>query len=339
MTLLFLDSFDHYDTGDITKKWNSVLGCAIGGGYGRNGTAGIFLWGAGNTYITKTLLSSYTTLITGFAIQFTTALTNAVFLQLRDAGTVQVDLRLNADGTMSIRRNGTVLGTSTESVLLDRWYFVEFKVLINNGAGTIDLRVNEISWISEVAQDTQVTANNTANEIVLFHPNVGTQFYIDDLHVMDDSGAVNNDFIGDYRVEALLPNGAGNAAQWDRFPDTGEANYEDVDETPSDDDATYCYQNAAGLPQLDTHLMENLVTTAGLVAGVQTLLDARKDDAGSVTIQPVFRQGAADYVQSSVNLGDNYRYEREIVESDPDTAAAWTVAGINSVEFGYRRSA
>ncbi|KKN66974.1 hypothetical protein LCGC14_0466540 [marine sediment metagenome] len=340
MTLLFMDSFDHYDIGDILKKWTSGYGITISAGNGRNGTDALFLGGSGGREVLKTLSSSHTTLIVGFAVKFA-AFTpfSSTFFYLIDMATEQVSLDINADGTISVKRGGAVLATSSESFQIDAWYFLEFKVLINNGAGTIDLRVNEISWISEVAQDTQQTANNSVNVIKFRGGTSVVSSYIDDLYVMNNSGAVNNDFIGDYRVEALLPNGAGNAAQWDRFPDTGEVNYEDVDENPADDDTTYTHQDGAGLPQLDTHLMDNLVTTAGLVAGVQTLLDARKDDAGAVTCQPVFRQGGADHVQSNFNLGDNYLYHQEIVESDPDTAAPWTIAGINSVEFGYRRSA
>ncbi|KKN52729.1 hypothetical protein LCGC14_0609660 [marine sediment metagenome] len=339
MTLLFIDSFDHYDTDDLPKKYNSVTGgTAISAGNGRYGTDGLYiLGGGGEQSIQKNLPGSYTTLIIGFAFKYVGA-SNGRLIRFLDGGTSQVSVRQNNDKTFSVLRDGTTLATSTESFFMDQWYHLEFKALISNTVGTIDLLIDGISWISETGLDTQQSGSNTVNIIRVLTENNYQNLLIDDLYVLNTSGTVNNDFIGDYRVEALFPNGAGNAAEWDRYPDGGEANYENVDENPSDEDTTYNHQDAAGLPQQDTHVMDDLTTSAGVVAGIQTMLDTRKDDAGVVTINPVLRQSGTDYDKTSINLNDSYNLKLEVVEEDP-SGGSWTIAGVNSVELGYRRSA
>ena len=41
MALLFMDSFDHYATADITEKWTASTGTFAIGAYGRNSTNGL----------------------------------------------------------------------------------------------------------------------------------------------------------------------------------------------------------------------------------------------------------------------------------------------------------
>jgi hypothetical protein len=64
----------------------------------------------------------------------------------------------------------------------------------------------------------------------------------------------------------------------------------------------------------------------------------RKDDAGSADLYSVIRTGGTDYVGSGISLPNTYTFHTDILETNPDTAVAWTVADINNIEGGYRRT-
>ena len=116
MALRFVDGFDHYVTADITKKWNSNNSGVISSTAGRRG-GGSLRWVSGNSNnaVVKTL-DAQATWILGVALSVSSVPSlTSTFLRLLDAGTVQCDLRINVDGTLSVTRNGTALtnGTST----------------------------------------------------------------------------------------------------------------------------------------------------------------------------------------------------------------------------------
>src|SRR5271166_4055020 len=116
MSLRGFDGLNSYATAQINQKWNGSLNAAIVPSVGRFGGNALRLndiLTGGN--ITKTWDSQGVWAV-GFAINcpgFPAASTPIV--QFLDAGNVQVDVRVNADGTLSMTRNGTLLagGTST----------------------------------------------------------------------------------------------------------------------------------------------------------------------------------------------------------------------------------
>ena len=158
MALLFIDGFDHYATADITKKWTTIgAGSPVINASAGRRSGGALLSPSVTTNtanITKTLAASYATLIVGFAFKVT-AMSGRTVLRLFDGGTEHVNLRLNADGTLSVRRATTVLTTSANSISTDTWYFLEFKATIHDTTGAYDLRVNGVSWTSGSNVDTR----------------------------------------------------------------------------------------------------------------------------------------------------------------------------------------
>ena len=70
----------------------------------------------------------------------------------------------------------------------------------------------------------------------------------DDWYVCDNSGPVNNNFLGDVQVGLLLPNAAGDAAGW--TGSGGGAHYGYVDENPLDSDASYVETDQSGAEEL-----------------------------------------------------------------------------------------
>jgi hypothetical protein len=329
--LEFLEGFDHYTNGTSPPqagKWD--LGATpanhVAGRFG--GLAARMI--NANLSLRTGQLTNQATRVIGFAVRWLTSYgTNTnPFVRFDDGTTVQVDLRLTAGRNIEVTRNGTVLGTSSNSILLDTWYYLQFKVTIDN-SGSFEVRINDVNWVSASGVDTQNTANAYSNGV--FFSNTGYDYYVDDLYILNSTGSVNNDFLGECRIHTVMPNGDG--ATTDFTPNAGITNYTQVDEIPPDGDTTYVSSSTPG--DIDQYDFAD-ITTTGSIAGVQVVIDARKDDAGARQIAESCRSGGVDYTGANTFTlsSDYFMGYRQIRELDPNTAAPWSVSGVNSAQFG-----
>lgn len=268
----------------------------------------------------------------GIAVYITSHIA-AILLRLLDAGTAQVELRVQADGTLRVTRNGTTVtnGTSTYTIPTSTWVYIEWKVTIADSisADTCKVRVNGTDVITvATSQDLKNTANASANSVVIGGTGGHTACYYDDFYVCNQSGTTNNDFLGDVKVRTIYPSGAGNSTDW--TPSAG-SNYQCVDESPANGDTDYVSETTAG--DHDTYALDD-ITITGSILGIQTNLYAKKDDAGTKELAAVVRSGTTDYDGATVSVNGSYTVHTEIRETDPDTTAAWTQSGINAMECG-----
>lgn len=352
MALRFADSFDHYQQADITMKWTAAG--AIGGtgvqvvtGGRYNNCLKLIHATSANAALSKTL-DAQATWIVGFAFQWTLegapSSSAQGFVRFVDVSTVQVRLDLNADGTISVvNGDGTTLATSTSALSETTWYYVEFKATIGN-SGTYQVKVNEVDWIVSATGDTQNSSNSTANVIRLYGEYMGGvgYHYYDDVYICDSSGTTNNDFLGDVRVEAIFAD-ADSATNADWTCSAGSDHYALVDESATDfpdDDTTYVSDDTAG--HKDTYGFPPLSYSDADILGVQLNVCARKDDAGARSICGVVRSGGSDTDGDTISLGNSYTYIvgtdncLPIWETDPATAVAWTLSGVEDAEFGVK---
>ncbi|MES4793250.1 MAG: hypothetical protein C4321_09995, partial [Chloroflexota bacterium] len=299
------------------------------GNFGRYGTQGITATGS-NQAVTKNLSGNYPVLIVGAAVRRTSDYNNnRVLIALRDNGTTQVDLWLSSSNRLYVTRNGTLLGSvSNFSVPLNSWVYLELKAKIDPTTGYIIVRANGVEVINLTNQNTRATANSFANQLLLqLSTGYGTDIWYDDVYVCDDSGTVNNNFLGDVRIRTVYPNAAGSATQW--TPIGASANYQAVSEAQANDDTDYVASATAG--QVDLYQFAAL--PAGQVFAVQSILTARKDDAGSRTIREKVRQGTTTYDGPTVPLGDSYQQFRNIRNTAPD-GSTWSESIFNALEWG-----
>lgn len=340
MTLLFCDGFDHYAEGDTLKKWTYYYDATtiLGSEYARFNGQGILLNNSNsNNAHFKDLGDNYTTLIFGGALKLIQTPTGVYptgdeyLFRFSDTGTTQVGICMDAE--LKIRAyNGDeeLLGTSSNAVPLNNWFYIEFKVTFNATSGSVEVRVNGTTYLTLTSKDTISTANAYANRIYVGANYHDADVYWDDIYVCDTSGSYNNDFLGDITIETLHPSGAGNSSQL--TPSAG-SNYENVDDaTDIDDDTTYNEGSTVGYK--DTYAMDDMTGT-GTIKAVAFNLCARKTDAGSKGIQQIARVNSTDYdIGSAEGLFDNYKIYQGIAEVNPDDSAAWEAADVNGMEAG-----
>jgi len=280
-------------------------------------------------------LGNQGTWIVGFAFKHDVLTSISAFdiLQIFDGITAQVSLNFDPLSQMfSITRgNGTVLGTGSTVIPNDSWFYVEMKVVIDSSVGTIDLNINEISDISVTGLNTKNSSNSYANFITFPHPNgYFIKYWLDDIYVLDGTGSVNNDLLGDMKVEMLRTSGEGAYTSWSsnngnipRWKAVQVLDTNFVSTTTNGNKGTF---NFSPLQKLNSGF-----------AAVAVNVFARNSSPSTHTVDVVLKSGATEILSTDQTIDQiTYRRVQLIQETDPDTTATWTSEGINAVDCGIK---
>ncbi len=363
MAGIFYDGFDHYATADIETKWTqrvisagvSTTGPFINGSGRRSGSA-LRMATTNYGYLESVRITPSAPVPSGATCIFGTAYRHvAAFsvnangttednvvsnfpncvLSLRKSGVTHVWVRVNINGTLSVLQGTGVLGTSSVALTQNVYQYLEVKVVIHASAGTVDIRLNGVSILALTGQVTQAGGSSTWDEIKLGACGGGlTTVDYDDLYLLDGSGSVNHDFLGDVRVDATYPNAAGNSAQFTRS--TGSDQWATIDETAPNGDTDYNETGTA--TNRDTLNFPTAPVAGATIYAVQALASAKKTDAGGAGLKLVTRISSTDYDGTEGGLGTAYNYVRQIWDVKPSDSAAWTDGAFNAAEFGYVKS-
>lgn len=337
MAILFMDGFDHYDDAEIGQKWTSSSNATISAN-GRNSSNSMYLDASGSngSCFKSVSPTSTTTGGVGFAFYTTSLFSSATggphpIVGVWESGTNHIGLMLNTSGYLTLYRNTTTLSQTTSAALTpNTFYYIEFKWTISDSVGTAEVKFNGTTVMNATGLDTRNGGTGVWNSIGFYNGsnNTSLNVYLDDVVIWDTSGSSNNDFLGPIRVVTILPDGAGNSSD---FTPSAGLNYQNVDETSTDGDTTYNSETTPG--DHDTYTF-GAVGVTGTVRGVQTNLMVRSDGAGAETIRPKIRIGTTDYNGTTVGISTSYTDSREVFQTSPATATAWTVTEIDGAEFG-----
>lgn len=159
-----------------------------------------------------------------------------------------------------------------------------------------------------------------------------------DLYVLDNAGAQNNDFLGDCRVELRVPSADGAMQQFATVVPATAGHFAKVAEIPYDGDTSYVEDATVGA--VDTYGHAALAAASGVVRGVQFSTVAKRSDAGPKTIAGCVRQGGVNYFGAAKTPSTVYTVEdnRDILELNPATGLPFTIAEVNAAEFGFQVS-
>lgn len=343
--IIFLDSFDHYARADMGFKWTHASGSnlTIGSGSGRFGNGASYFDDGSN--FSWVVLPEDDTWTVGFALK-PVQLNTTTFMLFRElaANVTHVDLGVDGANRIKACRNGTTLGTGTTVMNTAVWYYIEIQFTVHDSAGTVEVRVNGVPEITLTGQDTRNGGTGIIDQLYCRGiGGIGTGlWHLDDLYVLDSvdsgvSGKPNNDFLGDIRVEATLPNGNGNSSQLDGSDGNSTDNYLLVDEAAQDGNTTYVESTSPG--DKDTYAFGDLsAVVAGSIYGVQILPFSRKTEAGTRTICTVARHSGTEEDGDDHGLSTSYQYFRSIREEKPG-GGGWALSEFNNAEFGVKVTA
>lgn len=341
MTLKWIEGFetlsppslgsDMVDT-DLADKYivSSISGTRLTPG--RDGVASqSWCWAVytTNSYIETKALADHASWVVGLAIRFT-SFTQHNFLECYDGATLQLAVRSNTDGTLSVLRGTTVLGTTTAQMSSGTWYYVEFKFTINNTTGSFALRwaATVPAQLSQSSIDTQEGSNANVDR---FRFKLYDE-YLDDIYILTQEGAVNDvlafDASGLY-VEGLDLTADGTYTDWTSSLGTSWQALANQTYTTQDDNYV-----RSDTPNDVVSLVQSNPSVTISHVGMQMNIRCRNlntNDQHQLT--PMYRYSAADtYLTSQTATIDWASNVHEVVTGVVEAGTAL----INDAEVGAR---
>jgi hypothetical protein len=277
-----------------------------------------------------------------FKMTYASATLQSIFTLLTGTSQ-QLGLVVNGtNGIITARRATTVLGSaSTTGLYLNQWNNLECYYVIDDAVGAVTVKVNGKVIIELTNQDTRnVTGDLTSFRIGYGGTssyNAAFGFY-DDIFLNDTTGAVDNTWLGDRRIQVLVPSGPGSKTELTRS-DTGVANWTLVDDIPHDGDTTYVYGTSADLEDfyeltdLPEYIRSSTIHAVTPVAYAKTdVLDGTGKARLGVYTDTTEYWGSVDHELTQVYA--EYRGNR--LTQNPATSAAWQALDIDGLEVGFQ---
>lgn len=319
MSLLYIDGFEHRSH---LGRYNG----AAGPGFTSPGRFGGYYMTNSTGTLTRYVTAS-TKLLVGLGIRMSN--TEVICKLLGDSGTTEhVRLQRTAAGAIQLIIAGSVVATSpVNSLLPSVWNYLEVSATVSDTVGVVVVRVNNVQVLSFTGDTRNGGTNLTLDAVDL--PASFIDF--DDWYIANDLGTLNNAFLGDVQVQTLIPTGDGASSALVGSDGDSLSNYLNVDEAPA---SATDYNGSATVGAKDTYQMADLVAATSAVLGVQHDMYAYKSDAGAGTARPVVRSAGVDYPGTTVGLPTSHAYYQDLRETDPATAALWTVAAVNALQAG-----
>lgn len=320
MSVLFMDSFDHYATDDILGKHyaSNVSQVSIDMANARTGRAGLLVSGAstaqegppepGKGLVTRPrsifwgddqYLGAGSTVIC-VAIKATNApASKRVAIKTwaeAQPNDWQAELRITPSSNFEVWTKQFPRGDFTASPVVTifdgNWHYLEWAV---RGNSTLDIQLwyDGTKIIDSGTEPFPVTpSEGTYFQLLDFSGNAASWY--DDL-VLVERG--DNPLNGQPRVHVIKPNGAGASNAWTATPGAG-SDYEEIDETEPDFDATYLQSSASDQQHLseyeDLDLDDPTILAAQQVdmiaytgSGEDVIRFLRRDSGGPTTVGPV----------------------------------------------------
>ena len=257
-----------------------------------------------------------------------------LYIRATLAGLEQVSVRFAPTSQkIEVWRGSNKLGESASTYPVGVWFFCQIRYVVTTTLGSVEVWINGKSVLA-VTGNTANTGSPNWDGWLLYY--VGTPICrVDNIVVYSTTGDSPTSRTPETRIWDTLPTGAGATTQWS--PSAG-ANWQCVDEQPSNGDSDYVLAASSGLT--DTYSTPAAAEAGSIIYAVAIHATMRKDDAGTNEVDGVIRSGGNNYAHGSpAGVNSSYGRHRWIWHSDPATGVSWTVAAANSAQPGVRRTA
>lgn len=334
MALLFMDGFD---AGDFRLKWDQISSA------GSLTTTTNTRFSAGRAFdapnniagqaLLKKLFTPSSKTIMGMAFKTTVGndSSSCIFLYGDSGVTNHLSIRLMTSGRIGLYRGASQLAISSASLwLVDNWHYIEASAIISDTVGACEIKLDGTSIINFTGDTKNGGTNTTLDAVEYWYYASSCNVKFDDVYILDGTGpAPLNDFLGDVKIQTIVPTGAGSQTQ---LAPTGSANnWDTVNELPY---STTDYNSSSTPGQQDSYALSDLLANTASVHGIQTNIVAHKSDAGTGNIRSTVRSGGTTFTDPTATLSTGPKTFSAIRATDPATATDWTVSGVNNLEAG-----
>ncbi len=359
MALQFIDGFDHYfltnDDGfqggaaATGQKWDGNFfngEMYPGTDKGRFGGSALRIRSsAGSASISKNIITPRDEFIVGFAykpesvsvytteIAFTMSSGNKTTLKLRPStGMVVVDTQFTANAVSS------AAGVITTNV----WHYIEFRIKEHSTLGEVEVKVNEVTVATLTGINTGADGGLMTLLTIASTNNLQID-HIDDLYLLDRTGADNNNFLGGCRIDTLHTVGNGGTNDFTLFEDGEQPEYDILSNfsavrneglTTIGRDHNYVESGIVGASE---DYNNNTFTQLGNIFGVQVVNNSRSTSTGELTYKDemVIAGTAYDNGSPVIAVNGDYHMSTFIRDTDPSDDASWTTEKVNAVGSGF----
>ncbi len=258
-------------------------------------------------------------------------------LQWRAGATVLGSLRINSSTKKLELYTGasTLVATGTTAIAIDTWYLIELRIKIADAGGVVEAKLDG-TVEPTFTGDTKPGADTTFDNLIFTAMGASITLFLDDLAFNDTAGGVDDGYCGDGHVVMLTPNANGDSSQLVGSDADSTDNYLLVDEVPKDDDTTYV--ESATATQYDLYNLSAYTLQTG-EAVLRLFVEARVKEttAAGDSINLGVKSGVTESWSGNLPVTTAYaRYVGADLKTDPDTAAAWTQAGLNALQAGVK---
>lgn len=351
MALLFMDGFDHY-TNSSGASFSTVTFGTYGyvasgsninvdiltmpelGGFGayRDGSAASPTRGS----IQRTVPSQNTGAIgAGCHYYVVSGINGCAPISFEAGATNLFRAELNSSGNIQIISGAsTVLATSSLALSTETLYHIEMRLDFGDSS-TIEVRVNGATFVTVSGIDT----NNTAVTGVGFlgHRVIGTHGQlVDNVYIWNDTGSVNNTWLGERNVFTLFPSSDTSTADWSLS--TGSDGATLLDNVPPLPSTQYIESSSA--TDRSEFNLGDLPTLDITITAIQPTILGLKTAASTIEVEYGVITNSVDVPSASTPLTqDQSLYFDTVLEINPDTAAPWDPQEIDDLLIYVERTA
>lgn len=254
------------------------------------------------------------------------------------APTYHVGIGFDSTGRVQFYRGATLVATGTTVALVaNTWHRIEVEFLVADSGGSLVVRADGVE-VYNFSGDTYTSGAVGANSIAWgrIGTSGGPSLNIDDVMIWNSAGAAPNSWLGDFRIETLVPinNGSINNGS----SNLGTSNVFAVDEgigISTNGDTDYVSLDTTGY--FDLYQMSDLVSDPTTIHAVSLTTIARSDGPALRKTQMVNRQGSTNYAAGTDQLwygSTSYSGATQSWMLNPATGAAWTAAEVNAAQMG-----
>jgi len=330
---IFYDSFDHYNI--FLQKWSTGNGQTFNTNpaFVRTGTQSLLagqLPGFAN--LARINFTKRTTLICGYAYyaaSFGAGGNQMSFFYNQADLDTYAELDCLPNGQIVMKINGGIVAESAPGVLQTGVFqYIEEKVTLQTG-GAYEVRVNGATVISGTFGSFGADQPG-ADGFILVGSDVNDCYY-DDVYLLDDSGTVNNDFLGAVQIFAILPDA--NETPLNFTPLSG-TNFSEVNQVPPPGDSAYVSDDSVGAID-QYHYTITGPTGAFAIKAIQHSLCARLDSAGSHTLGSRINTHTGSGPQVGTDgVGNDYAFIIQPWDLNPNTGLPFQEADFDTTFVG-----
>lgn len=266
-----------------------------------------------------------------------------------------LQLKLTSANKLQLFNGASQIGSDSSALSTGQWYRIEVKFDNTGGAGA-GIGEAKIDGASAFATSSTLTYANNNDDFNL-GGNINSEgktgtYYFDDIAVNNSTGSSQNGYPGVGQIVHILPDSAGDQAQWTRAgTDTG-ANYSQVNEVTPDDAGTSV--STSTLNQEDLHNLAASPSTIGssdtinvVAVGLRVTGSGGGGNAVKAEIEAssggTIEQGAsisppAAYRTNNADTNLPSLYSLVLYDLPGASTTAWTKADLDTTQIGYKET-